>query len=333
MAETKIEWADKVWNPVTGCSRVSEGCRNCYAERMARRLVAMDVHAYDGTVNARGWTGQVNEVPEALGKPSHWKNPQRVFVNSMSDLFHPSVRVEYIANVWAVMGIEDRHTYMVLTKRADRMMEVLNSQEFQDEYRDCVRILTENTFTGLDLPLDNVGLGVSVENQKAGKERLPLLAKTPAGWRFVSVEPMLERIDLVDCFEPTQWDWDELNAGDNHAEPEEFVEECEAECDWINYGHDLVVNPEYMEYQSWRQRRARQIAMGNALDWVICGAESGPGRRPFEMDWARQLKGQCEAANVPFFFKQGVIDRRVVKMPKLDGQVCDETPWERLAAR
>lgn len=283
MAETKIEWADKVWNPVVGCSRVSEGCRNCYAERMARRLVAMDVHAYDGTVNARGWTGQVNEVPEWLGKPSRWKKPQRVFVNSMSDLFHPSVKVEYIANVWAVMGIEDRHTYMVLTKRADRMMEVLNSQEFQDEYRDCVRILTENTFTGLDLPLDNVGLGVSVENQKAGKERLPLLLQTPAAVRFVSVEPMLGRVDL---------------------------------------GNFLCI-----DYSEGR------LTLGRYLDWVIAGCESGPGARPFEMDWARDLRDQCVSANVPFFFKQGVIDGRVVKMPKLDGQVCDETPWERLAAR
>lgn len=315
MTKTSIEWAEEVWNPVTGCTKVSQGCKNCYAERIASRFWG-----------ARKFT-DVRLEYDRLDFPCHWRKPRRVFVNSMSDLFHPSVSVEYIANVWAVMGIEDRHTYMVLTKRADRMMEVLNSQEFQDEYRDCVRILTENTFTGMDLPLDNVGLGVSVENQKAGRERLPLLAQTPAGWRFVSVEPMLESVDLVGCFEPTQWDWDELNAGDNEAEPEEFVEECEAECDWINYGHDLVVNPEYEEYQAWRQRRVRQIAMGRALDWVICGCESGPGARPFEMDWARGLRDQCQVAEVPYFFKQGRNSfGEIVKMPKLDGQAWDQYP-------
>lgn len=295
MTKTTIEWCDEVWNPVTGCQKVSAGCKNCYAERIASRFWG-----------ARKFT-DVMIHPERLDDPRHWRKPRRVFVNSMSDLFHPTVPFDFIGDVYDEMICHPRHTFIVLTKRPQRMLEFSN-------------------WYGLMPEATNVWLGVSVENQQAADDRIPLLLRTPAAMRFVSVEPMLERIDLVGCFEPTQWDWDELNAGDNEAEPEEFVEECEAECDWINYGHDLVVNPEYMEYQSWRQRRARQIAMGNALDWVICGAESGPGRRPFEMDWARQLKGQCEAANVPFFFKQGVIDGRVVKMPELDGQTWAQYP-------
>lgn len=275
MTKTTIEWADEVWNPVVGCSRVSEGCRHCYAERMARRLQAIGIHSYDGTVNARGWTGQVNEVPEALGKPAHWKKQQRVFVNSMSDLFHPSVRISYIANVWAVMGIENRHTYMVLTKRADRMNEVLNSQEFKDEYRDCVRILTENTFTGLDLPLDNVRLGVSVETD-AQRNRIVHLLNTPAAVRFVSIEPMLGPVDL---------------------------------------GYFLC-----KDYSEGR------LTLGRYLDWVICGCESGPGARPFSMDWARGLRDQCQSANVPFFFKQSRVNGEIVKLPELDGQMWAQYP-------
>jgi len=271
MNKTKIEWATAVWNPVTGCTKVSEGCRNCYAEGIANRFWGerkfTDIRCHE----------------DRLNQPETWKKGQRIFVNSMSDLFHPDVPYDFIVDVFAVMNANRQHTFIVLTKRPDR-------------YYQLVR--------GALMPIPNVWIGVSVENQKAADERIPILLQAQAAVRFVSCEPLLGRVDLVKCFEPTDWDWSELNDADDEREPEEFVEECEAECDWINYGHNLVENPEYRDYLEHRKRRAKVVAMGNALDWVICGGESGPGARPMHPDWARSLRDQCQTAGVPFFFKQ-----------------------------
>lgn len=195
MTKTTIEWADEVWNPVTGCTKVSEGCRNCYAERIAGRFWG-----------ERKFT-DVRMHEERLGDPARWKKPRRVFVNSMSDLFHKDVPVDFIANVFAVMEIENRHTYMVLTKRPDRMLEVLTSEEFWNEYRECIDVLTERSFTGYYYPQNNVWLGVSVENQKSADERIPLLLQTPAEVRFVSCEPLIGPVKLAEylpVYDPTQ---------------------------------------------------------------------------------------------------------------------------------
>ena len=276
MKKTKIEWADVVWNPVTGCTKISEGCRNCYAEGIARRFWG-----------ERKFT-DVRCHPERLAEADKFgKTPQRVFVNSMSDLFHPDVTMGFVCDVITEMIVHPTHTFMVLTKRPDQMLDVMR-------------------YYGASLIQDarNIWWGVSAENQATADERIPLLLKAPVAVRFVSCEPLLGRVDLVKCFEPTDWDWSELNAADDEREPEEFVEECEAECDWINYGHNLVENPEYRDYLEHRKRRAKVVAMGNALDWVICGGESGPGARPMHPDWARSLRDQCQTAGVPFFFKQ-----------------------------
>jgi len=277
MNKTKIEWADAVWNPVTGCTKVSEGCRNCYAEGIAKRFWG-----------ERKFTDVLCHE-DRLDDPLHWKKPRRVFVNSMSDLFHPDVPFEFIDRVVynaAKAWVLNKSAFMILTKRPARMLE-------WSQWSKMVK-----------MPLMGIWLGVSVEDQKVADERIPLLLQTPAEVRFISCEPLLGRVDLVKCFEPTDWDWSELNDADDEREPEEFVEECEAECDWINYGHNLVENPEYRDYLEHRKRRAKVVAMGNALDWVICGGESGPGARPMHPDWARSLRDQCQTAGVPFFFKQ-----------------------------
>lgn len=174
MAETTIEWTDATWNPVAGCGILTAGCTNCYAMRMAARLEAMGVAKYDGLTrksgNRRVWTGRIRLDEAALVVPLRWKRARRVFVNSMSDLFHDDVPIEFIAKVWGVMQETPRHTYQILTKRPGRMAEVLSSSGF--------------------VALSNVWLGTSVENA-AVVDRLDDLRRTPAKTRFVSFEPLI----------------------------------------------------------------------------------------------------------------------------------------------
>lgn len=165
MAKTSIDWCDAVWNPSTGCSKVSEGCRNCYAERVAKRF----------------WKGRafsdVQIHPERLKQPYGWK-PSRIFVDSMSDLFHPNVPDAFIGDVWAEMRMLTQHVFIILTKRPERMRELV--------YK----------FIGRFGCLTNVILGVSVENQNTADSRIPLLLETPGCLRAVSIEPMLGPITL-----------------------------------------------------------------------------------------------------------------------------------------
>src|SRR6266481_1556509 len=172
MADTSIEWTDATWNPVAGCTVVSPGCTNCYAMRMAARLDAMGMDKYRGLTRKSGgraiWTGKVRLDQKALVIPASWKKPRRIFVNSMSDLFHENVPAEFVAQVWAVMEATPQHTYQVLTKRADRMASITST-----------------------LPLlRNVWLGTSVES--AGYlTRVDDLRKIRAAVRFISFEPLL----------------------------------------------------------------------------------------------------------------------------------------------
>lgn len=184
MAETSIEWTDATWNPVAGCLVISPGCTNCYAMRMAARLDAMGVPKYEGLTRKSGeryvWTGKVRLDEASLDIPLKWKKPRKIFVNSMSDLFHADVPVEFIARVWSVMERTPQHTYQILTKRPERMREVL---------------------TTLGLPaLEHVWLGTSVEDS-AVLSRLDDLRATPAIIRFVSFEPLIGSVanaDLTD---------------------------------------------------------------------------------------------------------------------------------------
>lgn len=174
MAETSIEWTDATWNPVAGCTILTAGCTNCYAMRMAARLEAMGVEKYEGLTRKSGgrakWTGKITLDRKSLSIPAAWSKPRMVFVNSMSDLFHPDVPVDFIRDVWSIMEVTPRHTYQILTKRPSRMAEVLNFGDFR--------------------VLPNVWLGTSVEDSRV-LNRLDELRKVPAAVRFVSFEPLI----------------------------------------------------------------------------------------------------------------------------------------------
>jgi protein gp37 len=258
---TKIEWTDVTWNPLRGCSKVSEGCRNCYAEKMASRFSGEGM-PYEGTIENGRWNGQIKFVPDVQDQPLKWKKPRRVFVNSMSDLFHPNVPESYIGSIWDVMARTPQHTYQILTKRPERMLEILSKWAADGWYwrRE------DGLWCGpLEGPLPNVWLGVSVENQRAADERIPLLLQTPAAVRFLSMEPLLGPVDLS-AFKP-------------------FDGEC--------YCSDYRCCP-----------RMAKDCPETAIDWVIVGGESGPGARPMHPDWVRSIRDQCQAAGVSFFFKQ-----------------------------
>jgi protein gp37 len=270
VSKTSIEWTDATWNPTRGCSRVSEGCRNCYAERIAARFsglrmktVAKDVGAVtrvsvDGefsgfaeqTPSGPRWTGKVELIPEKLDEPLHWKKPRRVFVNSMSDLFHESLPFHAIDDVFDAMLRADQHTYQILTKRPQRMYKYFDSTGNRAEYLAKHR---------------GIWLGVSVENQETADDRIPLLLQTPAAVRFVSYEPALGPVD----FEAYVW-------------------------------RGCIASKEEHEKEHagglWCDERS--------LDWIIVGGESGPGARPFNLEWARSAIAQCEAAGVACFVKQ-----------------------------
>lgn len=173
MAETSIEWTDATWNPVAGCTIMSAGCTNCYAMRMAARLEAMGIEKYKGLTRKSGgrakWTGAIHLDSNALAIPEAWAKPRNVFVNSMSDLFHPDVPVDFIRKIWETMSRTRRHTFQILTKRPDRMADILRD--------------------GFDV-LPNVWLGTSVEDN-AVVHRLDDLRSVPAAIRFVSFEPLI----------------------------------------------------------------------------------------------------------------------------------------------
>lgn len=174
MARSDIEWTEATWNPVAGCAVVSPGCTNCYAMRMAARLQAMGMEKYQGTTRKSGkrhvWTGRVNLIEKSLSAPLKWRKPQRIFVNSMSDLFQEALAEKFIERVWEVMEQAHWHTFQILTKRPERMLRLLRQPDFR--------------------VLPNVWLGTSVENEEH-VGRIDLLRRTPGAIRFVSFEPLL----------------------------------------------------------------------------------------------------------------------------------------------
>jgi protein gp37 len=229
---TGIEWTDKTWNPTTGCSKVSPGCLHCYAEALTERFPKNFPNGFELTLH-----------PNRLGDPLRWRTPSRVFVNSMSDLFHEQVPIEFIQKVFSVIHATPWHVYQILTKRHDRLLEIAKHVAFPK----------------------NIWLGVSVENQHA-VNRVDSLRHLPVSVRFLSCEPLLGYLKL-----------------------------------------DL-----------------------NNIDWVIVGGESGQKYRPMEIDWARDIRDQCQISQTPFFFKQ--VGGRTPKAGGrlLDGEVWDEMPivWE-----
>ena len=261
--KSRIEWTDASWNPVTGCSKVSHGCKNCYAERNWIRLSAPRRPA--NIYTNRDFT-DVRCRPERLDRPLRWRKPRRIFVNSMSDLFHEDVPDEFIDQVFVVMARARHHVFQVLTKRPARMLDYLTRFKPDDEgfvTRDGRRAMGEPgngpIFNSIRCPLPHVWPGVSAEDQATADERIPLLLQTPATVRWVSAEPLLRPLEL--------WPW-------------------------IN--HNLSSRWPNSQYQP----------RGPFLGWVVAGGESGPKARPSHADWFRSLRDQCQAAGVPFFFKQ-----------------------------
>ncbi len=233
MSTSKIEWTESTWNPVTGCTKISFGCLNCYAERMARRLKAM------GQKNYRNGF-KVTCHKHTLDIPLRWKKSQMVFVNSMSDLFHKDVPDDFILDIFSTMRQAQQHQYQILTKRAERLVKLSPELPWRE----------------------NIWMGVTVEAADY-KYRIDYLRYTGAKIKFLSLEPLLG-------------DLGELNLDE--------------------------------------------------IDWVIVGGESGPGARPIEIGWVRNIREQCLAQNVPFFFKQwgGINKKKAGRL--LDGETWGEMP-------
>ncbi len=293
MGDTSIQWTDKTWNPTRGCSLASPGCQNCYAMKQAHRFSG-DGKPFEGLTrlgkHGPTWTGDVRFAPKMLDAPMHWRKPQKVFVNSMSDLFHEGFSNEQIAAAFGVMAACPQHTFQILTKRSARLpewfawlsryAEANNTSEvgvcLHYAQKLCAHPKLRDTQPILEQPwpLPSVWLGVSVENQKYAEERVPHLVATPAAVRFVSAEPLLGPVDL------------------NHA----------AWCE----GRPLL--PLNMQARQVTPAGAATWKEGftplRALDWAIVGGESGPGARPFDIAWARSIRDQCAAAGVACFIKQ-----------------------------
>ena len=238
---SKIEWTEKTWNPVTGCTKVSPGCKHCYAETLSKRLHAMGAPGYENGF-------ELSLLPERLEQPLKRRKPTMYFVNSMSDLFQTEVPDEFINKVMSVISATPHHTYQILTKRSEEMRRYFSTRPVPN----------------------NAWLGVSVEDKKYGKPRIDNLAAINAGTRFLSVEPLLE-----------------------------------------NLGHLKL----------------------DGIDWVIVGGESGQGARPMKQEWATNVRDQCSAAGVQFFFKQwgahgadGVRRSKAANGRILDGKVWDMMP-------
>ena len=267
MAEhSNIAWTNASWNPIRGCERVSEGCRNCYAEVFAAR------HSYDGgwghelaeyvkrpggKMEAR-WTGKIETSARHLENPLRWRDPRMIFVNSMSDLFHDRVPMDFLDKCFAVMAMSSRHTFQILTKRPRRMLDYLTRKDITDRIGHAehemagtgkrTAILVDSycgpAHRGAAWPLPNVWLGVSAEDQDTFDARVEILSQVLAAVRFVSCEPLLGEIDTGNALDP------------------------------------------------------------DGLNWVICGGESGPNRREMDMDHARDLIRQCQLSDIPIFVKQ-----------------------------
>lgn len=257
MSKSKIEWTDHVWNPVTGCTKISPGCQNCYAERMSKRLAGRCGYPKDDPF-------KVTLHQDRLEEPLHWKKPCRIFACSMGDLFHEDVPFDFIFNAWLTMVSVScfKHRFLILTKRPERMLAFYQWTQERIKRGIC----------GVEFERNHIWLGVTAENQEQADKRIPVLLQIPAAVRFVSVEPMLGPVDLRAWLD-----------GNGAYGPAAFCKHCGIIETTTESNHEI-------DYA--------------AIDWVICGGESGPGARPMHRDWVRSLRDQCQAAETSFFFKQ-----------------------------
>lgn len=265
--KSKIEWTDATWNVVTGCAKVSGGCDHCYAETIANRFAGTKAYPNGFDVQLR---------PERMGLPLRWQRPRRVFVNSLSDLFHCAVPDRFIGEVFNVMGAARRHTFQILTKRHGRMRSLLRRWSEHPE-KGCHCPPEQG---GCSMPVDvehgtwplpNVWLGVSVEDQRWADIRIPALLETPAAVRWISAEPLLGPVDLGPYL-----------TGDCPTCGDDITEDA---CGGLHARMQLD-----------------NTAAG--LAWVVVGGESGPRARPTDEDWVRALVAQCASAGIAPFVKQ-----------------------------
>jgi protein gp37 len=304
---TNIEWTDSTWNPVIGCAKVAQGCRNCYAETMSKRLAAMGQKDYASILMPDGkFNGHAIARPDTLAQPLRWKKPRMVFVNSMSDLFHEDVPFEFIAAVFGVIAACPQHTFQVLTKRPERALEFFEWVASGDLGKKSAmgtallalakaspelagKATKSSACLDTPWPLKNVWLGVSVATQADAEKNIPVLLKCPATIRFVSAEPLVEAVDLLSVWEKVPLRGDaELSR------------------------HALVY-----------------------VDWVIVGGESGPNARPCDVAWIRSIVQQCKAAGVACFVKQlGAVSVEVdqpmnstIRRDYLDRKGGDHSEW------
>lgn len=302
MSNTKsgIVWTDSTWNPTIGCTRVSTGCQECYAEKWALQLALGGNADYQKVVrqrhdNTAQWTGKVIAIEKRLHDPLKWQKPRMIFVNSMSDLFHEEVKIDTIVDVFAVMALAERHTFQVLTKRPDRMKRVLGSGQFWTRVQFQMRKIVNDERHAADLPinwndghvmrdqfLENVWLGVSAENQTEAEYRIPALLEVKSAVLWVSAEPLLSSIDFT-------------------------------------------------PYIASNERiRARDAIRGiRYLDWVVVGGESaGPLYRWLlkHEDWVTSIRDQCNVSGTPFLFKQWGGARPGANGRMLEGRTWDEYP-------
>lgn len=245
---TKIEWCDEVWNPITGCSSVSPACDHCYARRMANRLKGRFGYPKD-------YPFKVTYHRDRLSQPMKWKKPKRIFVCSMGDMFHEYVAADWIDSIVGIMNLCKHHTFIVLTKRPKNIKEKLLTY-----YHNGKKRLFSSNYA---IP-KNMWIGVTAENQIMFDYRAFWLKQIPASVRFVSVEPMLERIDM----------------------------------------DGFLTKPIWGEPDSAGFSPLEIVPRNDLINWVICGAETGPGRRVMRSEWAYDLMRQCEKAGIPFFFKK-----------------------------
>lgn len=301
---THIEWTDATWNPVTGCAVVSPGCTNCYAMGLAGTRLQHHPSRAGLTIDTKAgpvWTGEVRLNEAWLTQPLKWRRPRKIFVCAHGDLFAEGVPDAWIDRVFAVMALAPQHTFQVLTKRSARMREYLTGcveppsdlplskawltqwhrrhQVAQAMY-DLGSAFRDRLGKVRRLPLPNVWLGVSAEDQRRADERVPDLLATPAAVRFVSAEPLLGPINFEEA-------WHGEDALDS---------ECWGACAWCKKGYPPLHNCQQGR-GDWEKGRS-------GLDWIIVGGESGPNARPMHPEWARLIRDACASAGVAFHYKQ-----------------------------
>ncbi len=323
--KSHIQWTMATWNFLIGCTKKSLGCMGCYAIRVAWRLMHNPnpkiAKKFEGTVarDSKGelnWTGRINFDEETLALPLRWTRPRRIFVNSLSDFFHPNVETRWILAALGVMMATRQHTYQILTKHPDRAARIFRDidgvatqreltpreliEEAGLEYVEACHLQAHDSD---DWPLLNVEILTSVEDQATADERIPWLLKVPAVIHGISAEPLLGPIDLTRWLEPTGFqclDPDCVHRQRSFLSGAE-QEEYELTEDWINgNGETEQGDPICLDcglVGTW-------TGYDKGLDWVIVGGESGPGARSMHLEWARSIVAQCKEAHVPVFVKQ-----------------------------